>query len=132
MTRLPPKRQRERSGIIRARRHFSKHQAFVRRHRCVVPGCENDNIEFAHLRSAANAGMGLKPADWFGVSLCGCFIADGRMREGHHAEAHRIGHDTFAAKYGIDLWALAREFARSSPDFRMRETMKESLQGETI
>lgn len=79
-----------------------------------MPGCYDDRIEFAHIRSAANAGIGLKPHSAFGVSLC----------HAHHAEAHSIGHDTFARKYGLDLWALARTFVRNSPDTAMRESLK--------
>lgn len=35
--------------------------------------------------------------------------------EGHHAESHRIGERSFAAKYSLDLLALAAEFAKESP-----------------
>jgi hypothetical protein len=50
----------------------------------------------------------------FGVSLC-------RM---HHDEQHRIGADALNKKYGIDLWGLAAEFARKSPDWEMRASLK--------
>ena len=69
-----------------------------------------------HLRSAANSGMGLKPSSSFGVSGC----------RAHHHEAHVIGHDSFARKYGIDLWALAAEFVRLSPDTAMKEALRET------
>ncbi len=116
MTRLPPRLKPKKSGIERApRRIWPRHEKFVRLHGCVVPGCQNAPIEFMHLRSAANSGMGLKPHSSFGVSGC---------RE-HHAEAHQIGHDTFAAKYGIDLWALAAAYVRASPDRAMKESLKE-------
>jgi hypothetical protein len=71
-------------------------------------------VDFAHLRSCANAGVGQKPHDIFGVSLC----------RAHHDEQHRLGVDAFDHKYGIDLWALAAEFARRSPDGEMRATLK--------
>jgi hypothetical protein len=124
---LTSKRKPLRSGILRApKRFWPRHEAFVRRHQCVVPGCLRRYIEFAHLRTAANSGVAVKPASWFGVPLCGDWAADGQMIEGHHAEAHRIGHDTFAAKYGLDLWKLAEEFARHSPDLAMRKAMQEN------
>jgi hypothetical protein len=110
---LPPKRKPARSGIERApQREWPRHRKFVRSHACSVPGCENGPIEFAHIRTAANAGTSIKPADWNGVSLC----------RDHHAETHR-GERTFEAKYKIDLKALAAEFARKSPDIAMREAM---------
>ena len=36
----------------------------------------------------------------------------------------RIGADAFGDKYRIDLWALAAEFARRSPDWEMRASLK--------
>jgi hypothetical protein len=71
-------------------------------------------VDFAHLRSCANAGVAQNPHDIFGVSLC-------RV---HHDEQHNLGVDAFDRKYGIDLWALAAEFARRSPDAEMRATLK--------
>ena len=56
----------------------------------------------------------MTPHDIFGVSLC-------RL---HHDEQHRLGADAFGKKYGIDLWALAAEFARRSPDWEMRASLK--------
>jgi hypothetical protein len=56
--------------------------------------------------------MGQKPHDAFGISLC-------RV---HHIEQHNIGVDAFGKKYGIDLWAMAAEFAERSPDAEMRSS----------
>src|ERR1051325_11121972 len=117
---LPPKRERPRSGIPRGpKRQWPRHEAFLRRHRCVVgrADCDNSNVEVAHLRSAANSGAGLKPPSWDAVPLCHVC----------HAQAHQIGHDTFAQIHKIDFWALAREFAKRSPDKAMREAMYEHL-----
>ena len=93
---------------------WPRHRRRVKAHGCFVPGCTAPRVEFAHLRSAANAGIGQMPHDIFGVSLC-------RM---HHDEQHRIGVAAFSRKYGIDLWALAAEFARRSPDWEMRASLK--------
>ena len=123
-TRLPPRRPRPRWRIERAvRREWPRHRRFVRSFGCSVPFCTNDTpSEFAHLRSAANAGTGLKPHDGFGVSLCG---ADpGRGIEGHHAEYHRLGHHPFERKHQVDLRAIAAEFVRASPDWEMRQSLK--------
>jgi hypothetical protein len=88
--------------------------SLVRSHGCCVPDCDAAAVEFAHLRSAANAGIGQKPHDAFGVSLC-------RI---HHDEQHRLGGKRFGDKYQIDLWALAAEFAGHSPDREMRVSLK--------
>jgi len=58
--------------------------------------------------------MARKPHDAFGISLC----------QTHHEEQHRIGGVSFGQKYKIDLWALAAEFARRSPDQAMRASLK--------
>lgn len=110
---LPPKRTRPRSGILRAPpREFPRHRKFVRSFVCAVPGCGKPAV-CAHLRTAANSGRALRPADWFTVPLC----------NDHHAEQEgRTG--SFCKKYGVDLWALAAELARKSPDLKMREAMR--------
>lgn len=114
---LPKRREPTRSGIARApRREWPRHRAFVRRHQCCVPGCEAGPIEFMHVRSAANAGTAVRPFDWFGVSGC----------TGHHREQHDHGAETFMKKYGIDLWKLAAEFAKASPDLKMKEAMRDA------
>lgn len=112
---LPPRRQPVRSGIERApQRIWQRHRKWVRTHECCVPACQHWPVEFAHVRSAANAGTGLKPPDWFGVSLC----------NDHHREQHSIGAETFSRQYQIDLWKLAEEFAKESPDIAMKEAMR--------
>lgn len=113
---LPQRLPKVRSGIERApRREWPRHRAFVRSHGCSVPGCPSLDIECAHVRVGGNAGTGIKPPDWSCISLCSeC-----------HAEQHRIGHAAFDRRYGIDSVALAKEFARRSPDVAMQETMKE-------
>jgi hypothetical protein len=93
---------------------WPRHRRWVKAHGCCVPDCPAVRVEFAHLRSAANAGTGRKPHDAFGISLC----------HDHHDEQHRLGAATFARKYQTDLWALAAEFARLSPDQAMRASLK--------
>lgn len=80
------------------------HRAWVRSHRCCVPGCQLMPIECAHVRRASTAGVGIKSSDAYCVSLC----------RDHHAESHR-GERTFEKRHGIDLMALAREFYERSP-----------------
>ena len=41
-----------------------------------------------------------------------------------HDEQHLIGIDAVSKKHGIDLWALAAEFAGKSPDWEMRASLK--------
>ena len=124
MRSLPPKRERPRLNLREPmQREWPRHRRFVRSFGCSVPLCMTHTpIEFAHLRSAANAGSALKPHDAFGVSLCGADPARGI--EGHHAEYHRIGHRSFQQKYKTDLYAIAAEFVRASPDWEMRASLK--------
>lgn len=112
---LPPKRKRQRSGILRApERVFPRHRRYVRSFVCAVPGCGMPSV-CCHLRTAANSGMGLKPQDGNCVPLC----------NGHHAEQEgRIA--TFQRKYGVDLWALAERLAQTSPDWQIRKAWKEA------
>ena len=122
MTALPKKRERPKSGILRApRREWPRHRRFVRSHACVVTLGKSDDhcdgpIQCCHFRTSANAGKGLKPADW--DSFPGCFR--------HHAEQHAIGQPAFERKYGLDLAAICAELARQSPDAAMREAMREA------
>jgi hypothetical protein len=113
--RLPERRQRLPMGVrAPLQRIWLRHRRWVKSHGCCVPGCRAPTVDFAHLRSAANAGTGQRPHDIFGVSLC-------RL---HHDEQHRIGAEAFGDRYGIDLWSLAAEFAQRSPDWQMRASVK--------
>ncbi len=119
MTAFNPPRKRAKPKRD-SNRVFPTHRAFVRGHHCTIPGCEApaERIEFAHLRTAANSGVGLKPPDWFGIPLC----------QTHHAMAHGHGHETMAERCGIDLEYLFKTagwLAARTPDRKMRQAMKE-------
>jgi putative HNHc nuclease len=115
MMRLPDRLKRPKMGVrMPIQKIWPRHRRWVRSHGCCVPDCRSLGVDFAHLRSAASAGIGQTPHDIFGISLC-------RV---HHNEQHRIGVDAFNKKYGIDLWALAAEFVRKSPDWEMRASLK--------
>ena len=112
---LPNRLKRPKLGIQpTSHKVWPRHRRWVKSHGCCVPGCCATTIDFAHFRSAANAGMARKPHDGFGVSLC----------RAHHIEQHNLGLETFERKYGVDLQALAVEFARRSPDVDMRKALK--------
>jgi len=114
---LPAKRERVRSKILRApQRIWLRHRKFVRSHYCVVPGCQALDIQFCHIRSAANAGTGLKPHDAHAFPACA----------NHHAEQHQVGQGTFEDRHGIDLEAICAELARRSPDTKMRLSLLEA------
>ncbi len=81
------------------------HCNFVRSHECSTPYCLGRPIEVAHVRIGSGAGMGQKPDDWNTISLC----------QFHHGIQHRDGEASFAKAFGIDLSALAAEFAAKSP-----------------
>jgi Putative HNHc nuclease len=115
MMRLPDRLKRHSMGVrVPLQKIWPRHRRWVRSHSCCVPECQAVAVDFAHLRSAANAGKGQRPHDSFGVSLC-------RL---HHDEQHRIGTTAFGKKYGINLWDMAAEFARRSPDWEMRTSLK--------
>lgn len=104
-----------RGGIERApKRGFPKHERWVRGFACCVPGCQCRQIECMHLRNAANSGTSIKPPSWFCIPGCSA----------HHHEAHQIGHDSFALKYGIDLWKIAADLAYRTTDKTMRDEMR--------
>ena len=100
---LPPRLVRERRSTLL--RSCPAHRAWVRKHRCSVPGCHAGPIECAHVRSGTDGGCALKPSDCWTISLC-------RL---HHAEQHWIGEAAFEIRYGLDLVALAQEFSVRSP-----------------
>lgn len=114
---LPRRRKVAKSGIREIRREFPRHRRFVRSHECSVPNCQDAPIEFAHVRSAANAGTSLRPHDAFAISLCAS----------HHREQHNIGQPAFERKYNIDMMTLAMEFTERSPDVAMRESLRDGL-----
>ena len=96
------------------RTEYKRHQAFVRKHECIVPRCATGmRIECCHVRkglpantpSWARAGKDMRPHDAFCFS--GCLI--------HHAEQHNIGEATFAKNYRINLLREALDLARRSP-----------------
>jgi hypothetical protein len=90
----------------------------VRRHGCCVCGIFPSGfpIEFAHVRTGTDGGTGIKPSDWWGISLC----------SHHHRDQHLIGEPAFEATYCIDMKKLAMEFAKTSVDSAMRAAMKEA------
>jgi hypothetical protein len=100
-----PKRLERAGGRARAVRECPAHRAWVRRHRCSVPGCEGRLIECAHIKLDTDGGMALKPSDRWTISLCSL----------HHIEQHQIGERAFEKRYQVDLRDLACEFARRSP-----------------
>jgi hypothetical protein len=79
-----------------------------------VPGCQLQPIECAHVRAGTDGGIALKPSDHWAISLCSF----------HHAEQHRIGEATFEKLHGIDLQAIAEEFAGASPHLAVSYTKR--------
>ncbi len=108
---MPKRVKRAPMGITKPKqRIWPRHRRWIKSHGCCVPGCQATEIEFAHIRNAANSGIALKSHDCFGVGLC----------FNHHREQHQVGQGTFEDRHGIDLDAIAAEFTRTSPDMRMR------------
>jgi hypothetical protein len=82
------------------------HLKFVREQGCVVassargPKCLGI-VAAHHVRTAANAGTGMKPPDTASVGLC--------WR--HHSLLHSMGRKTFEATYGVGLAEEAERLA---------------------
>ena len=69
------------------------------------PKCEGDmacsgNIEAAHVDHAGGKGMGTKVADRHAIPLC----------NGHHAEQHRIGWQSFEDRYAFGAAKIAEDY----------------------
>jgi len=104
-----------RRDVLRAPSHYQ----WVGGYRCCIPGCDCQNkTERHHVRKGIpyedKGGKSEKPHDKWIVPLCG-------GPDGHHEEFHRIGHDTFEKKYGIDLKAVAAHLWQTSPHRRKYE-----------
>jgi hypothetical protein len=86
------------------------HRDFVRGHACSNCG-STSGVQFAHVRMGSGAGMGQKPDDFCGVSLCGpC----------HNGDQHtKLGEPAFWAAYesksGQSVWKLMDAFCAASP-----------------
>lgn len=108
---LPRRIEREPKPGAAKRIRSPGHLAWVRTHGCCVPGCASMPIEAAHVRTGTDGGTGIKPGDQWAISLC----------RAHHSQQHWYGESAFEALHGIDMKALAREFASRS---RHRKKLK--------
>lgn len=105
--RKPPKSGiRDMDGPIRSPAHLQ----FVRGFLCAAHKSDDCNgpIHAHHVSHAGEAAMGQKVGDDHAVPLCAV----------HHDEVHRIGRETFEARHGIDLNAVAAKLARASSHIR--------------
>lgn len=110
MTAFPKTSSRRRRGTSKAAsKANADHLAWIREQPCAVPGCRVKRIEAHHVRTAANAGTGVKPPDSFAIGLC----------QYHHTRGaesiHQLGQDTFAARHGIDLERVVDKMRLDSP-----------------
>jgi hypothetical protein len=86
-------------------RRGQQHLAFVRRLPCVACGKEAPS-DAAHVRTATDGGVGMKPADRYTVPLCTTC----------HAKQHRMGELSFWSALRIDplnvslrLWTISTD-----------------------
>ena len=118
---LPPRNftKRNRDGRLRSPAHL----AFVRKHSCI---CWNTTaaitcdgkIEACHVRDVAPLGHGgAKPDDIYVVSMC---------RHHHMLSEKREG--AWGKAMGLDVLALALEFASKSPDKAIREAAQAAME----
>ena len=90
------------------------HLKFVRSHACCRCGSQV-HIEAAHVRTGTDGGMGLKPGDYWTISLCHYC----------HGLQHQIGESEFERQGLFDMKELAREFVKASPKRRELETARD-------
>lgn len=119
---LPPPNFAKRGRDTRLR--SAKHLAFIRKRLCCVwerQDCEGP-VDAAHLRQLSpERGIGIKPSDNWTVGLC----------RKHHRE-QEAKEVAFQKEYGIDLVALALEYAAASPDPAIRKAAGEYQDARTI
>ena len=114
---LPPRNFAKRGRDNRLR--SQAHRRFVSSHACIAHehGACDGKIECCHVRDVApNGHGGAKPDDTFCVSMC---------RKHHAASEKREG--PWGANMGLDVLALALEFAAASPDKAIRAAAKACL-----
>lgn len=117
---LPARRKPIRFGTERRpKRKWPRHEKFVRSDECCIAGRNghecHGRIILAHVRTGTDGGEGIKPSAWWTISLC----------DDAHMLQHALGEPGFERRFGIDMKALAREFAARSPDFKMKAAMRE-------
>jgi hypothetical protein len=91
----------------------------VRKRLCIAwhLGICEGKIEAAHVRDVAPLGHGgAKPDDTYTVSMCRRHHRESEKREG-----------AWGREMGLDVLALALEFAAASPDKAVREAAKSAL-----
>jgi hypothetical protein len=102
------RRKHEPMGIrVSERIRSDGHLAWVRSRRCLADGWEpcDRKMHAHHVRTAVNAGTGVKPPDSATIPLCSL----------HHRFLHDRGVDWFERTYSVDLKAEAERHWRESP-----------------
>ena len=113
LPRLKPSLRRPKR--VKVKRVFQKQRTWIRKRDCIatltpypeklVSNPCDGRIEAAHVRSETDGGMALKPHDRWLVSAC--------LK--HHEQQTVRGEKWFEDYWGLDMKALAREFADKSP-----------------
>ena len=84
-----------------------KHRYWISGQPCAVPGCQHPDVQAAHVTLERHAKSMTTP-DEMTIPLC---VAGAR---GHHDECD-ANQPAFAAKYDMDLVAMAKSYAKESP-----------------
>ncbi len=119
---LPPRNfaKRGRDKGLRS----ASHRLFVRVHLCIAwkrMECEG-KVDCCHVRDVApNGHGGGKPDDVFTVSMC----------RRHHRESEKREAE-WGREYGLDVLALALEFAEQSPDKAIRRAARAFRGGKNV
>jgi len=109
MMRVDTRPRRQNSGKADADRRFPTHLSWLRKRRCLLVGnaghvCSG-RMEASHSDADGSKGMGLKSCDFTAVPLCSAA----------HAELHKLGLETWQAKYRINHAKAGRDYGALSP-----------------
>lgn len=116
------RRKRPKLNQDAPRTDYPRHRAYVRRHVCIVPGCDGVP-QFCHIRAGlpantpswARPGPGRKSYDAFGFPAC---------PQHHPFDQHQHGEREFERRYGVNLLKEALDLARTSPVDEVRAFVK--------
>lgn len=107
MFRANTRPRRQNSGKQHEGKRFPSHLQWLRGRPCIIVDKHkcSGRMEAAHFDGAGGKGMGMKVADYHAFPAC----------SDAHSELHRIGQDSWQAKYRISLAEAVRDYAHVSP-----------------
>lgn len=104
---IPKRRKAPKLGVREEPQiRSASHLAWIRGHECSVKNAEcHGRIEAAHVRTATDGAMGVKPSDIWTIPLCSA----------HHRDQHDVGEAHFERDHKIDMKKIAAALWAKSP-----------------